>query len=124
VKCALDRVANATRRMDVRRVDHDPLHVILDADDPVERMLFLLRLLLVARQTDHLLFVLPGEIAPQRHDTGREFVLDATAGRAQLLNNTLNPRRPLPAPLLINGAALRAGRPVMQLLPRLVGSRI
>src|SRR5271168_1821480 len=46
VKGALDCLANAARQVDVRRVDHDPLRIILDADDPVERMLLLLRFLL------------------------------------------------------------------------------
>ena len=107
--------------MDVSRVDHDPLRVILDADDPIERMLFLSRVLLVAGQADHhLRLVLPGEIAPQRHDTGRKFVVDASAGRAQLFGYTFALRDPSPAPLVVDGVALRADRTLTKLLLTLV----
>jgi hypothetical protein len=87
---------------------------------PIERMLLLLRCLLVAGQVDHLLSVLAGEIAPQCHDTGWEFIVDATTGRAQLLNSTFALRPPLPAPLVIDRVALWADRAVMQLLLTLV----
>src|SRR6516165_9117962 len=49
-------------------------------------MFFLLYLLLMARQLDHLLLVLADEITSQGHHTGRKFVVDAAAGRAQSLD--------------------------------------
>jgi hypothetical protein len=42
VEGALDRLANAPRQVNIRRVDHDPLGILRDANDPVERMLLLL----------------------------------------------------------------------------------
>src|SRR5271166_1041260 len=120
VEGALHRFANAARQVDVRRVDHQALRILLDADDPIERMLRLLRLLLMVRQADHLLFVLPGEITPQRHDAGRKFVVDPTTRSTELLVSGLRPRHPLPAPVVIDGAALRADRALKQLLLSLV----
>ena len=120
VEGALDCLANATRQMDVRRSDHEPLRVILNADDPVERMLPLFCVLLVASQADHLILLLLAEVATQRHDPGGEFVIDAAAGCAQLLIGTFVLRPPLPAPLVIDCAALRADRALRQLLPALV----
>jgi hypothetical protein len=55
VEGAFHRLANAARQMNVRRVDNDPLRVLFDADDPVERMLLLLGL-----------FLMPGEMGSRR----------------------------------------------------------
>jgi len=120
VKRALYRLANAARQVNVGRVDHQPLRVPLDADDPIEWVLFILRFLLVASQADHFLFVLLGEVAAQRHNSGRELVFYTTTGRAKLLVGTFVLRPPLPAPLMIDRATLRADRAVRQLLPELV----
>jgi hypothetical protein len=85
------------------------LRVLLDADDAVEEVLLLLGLL-VAGQADHLLLMLAGEITPQCHHTGREFVVDAPTGRAQFFGDAFALRDPSPPPLVIDGAALRADR--------------
>jgi hypothetical protein len=69
---------------------------------------------------DHLLFVLPGKITSQGHHTGGELLLDAAAGRAQFFADTLEPRHPLPAPLVIDHTALRTHRTLMELLLTLV----
>jgi len=110
VEGALDRLANPARQMDVCCVDHDSLRVLLDANDPVERMLLFLCLLLMAGQMDHLLLVRMGEITFQIHNAGGIFVVDAAAGRTQSLGSPLGARNPSPAPLVIDDAALRADR--------------
>jgi len=81
-------------------------------------MLLLLCCLLIPGQVDHLLFVLPGEITAQPHDASREFVVDAAT--AQFFASTFGPRRPSPAAVAIDRAALRADRTFMQLLLTLV----
>jgi hypothetical protein len=83
-------------------------------------MLFLFCFFLVADQTDHFFFVFPREFTPERHDTGREFVVDAAASRAQLFEGDFGLRHPLPAPPMVDGAALRTDCPIMQLLLTLV----
>jgi hypothetical protein len=42
MESALDRLANTARQVDVSRIDHDSQRILLDANDPVERMLLLL----------------------------------------------------------------------------------
>jgi hypothetical protein len=37
VEGALDCLADAARQMDVRRVDHDAVRILLDADNPIKR---------------------------------------------------------------------------------------
>src|SRR6516225_5143947 len=90
VEGALDRLANAARQVDVRRVDHDSVRVLLDTNDPVEWMFFLFRFLLMAGQVDHLLLVFAYEITFQGNHTGRKFVVDAAAGRAQRFNSAFD----------------------------------
>jgi hypothetical protein len=93
-----------------------PSAILLDADDPIERMLLLLGFLLMADEPDNLLFVLAGEVALQGYDTAgnlslmrRQAVHSASkAPSARAIHR--------PAPLVTEGAALRADRPVMQLL--------
>jgi len=75
---------------------------------------------LVTGQTDHFFFVFPREFTPERHDAGREFVVDAAASRPQLFEGNFGLRHPLPAPPMVDGAALRTDCPIMQLLLTLV----
>lgn len=117
---ALDRLANMARQMDVGRVDHEPPDAILDADDAVQRMLFLFPFLLVTGQTDHFLFVFPGEFTLERHDAGRVFVVDAATGRAQFFEGNVGLCHPLPTPSMVDGVALPTDCPIMQLLLTLV----
>src|SRR5262249_49108809 len=121
VEGALDRLAYAARQVDIRRIDHEPLRVLFDADDPVERMFLLFCLLLMAGEVDHLLLVLAGEITSQSDDARGIFVVDAVARRAQRLDSTFCPRYPTPAPFVIARTALWADRALMQLLLALVG---
>jgi hypothetical protein len=107
--------------MDVGRVDRDPRGVLLDADDPVERVLVLFDFLLVARQAKHLLPVLCGEGAAQRHDAGRELVVDPPARGTQLFDSARSPSQPLPASVLVYGTALGTDRPLVQLFLPLIG---
>jgi hypothetical protein len=88
--------------------------------DAVERVLLLLGLLLVAGQADHLLLMLSREITRQCHHTGREFVVDAPAGRAHFFDDTFALKDPSSAHLVVDGAALRADRTIVQLSPMLV----
>ncbi len=121
VERALDRLADPPRQMDVGRVDRDPRGVLLDADDPVERVLILFDFLLVARQAKHLLPVLCGEGTGQRHDAGGKFVVDPPAHGTQLFDSVRSPCQPLPAGVVVDGAALRTDRPLVQLLLPLIG---
>src|SRR5271169_4211894 len=50
----------------------------------------------------------------------REFVVDAPAGRAHFFGDTFALRDPSPAPLVVDGAALRADRTLVQLSLMLV----
>jgi hypothetical protein len=68
-------------------------------------MLLVLRLFLMAGQMDQLVSVLPGKIAPQRDDAGREPLLDAAAGGSQFLADTLEQPHRSPAPLVIDRTA-------------------
>jgi len=59
---------------------------------------------------DQFLIILTGEIASQSHHAGRELVIDAAAGCTQLFASTCGFHHPSPAPLVIDGTALRADR--------------
>ena len=67
-----------------------PSAILLNADDPIERMLLLLGFLLMADEPDNLLFVLAGEVTLQGY-------VDAAAGRAQRLEGAFGPRHPSPS---------------------------
>ena len=118
---ALQRLAEAARQVNIRRVYHQPLCRLLDADDAVERVLALLRCLLVARQADHLVLALGRDCAVQGHDAGGKPVVDAMARRAKTLVRVSWSRPPLPPSVMVDRAALPAGRRLRQLLPRLIG---
>jgi hypothetical protein len=67
------------------------------------------------------LAVIPEERAADRHEAGREFVLDSMAGRAHFLMRPGRPGQPLPVPVVKYRAALRTNRGLMQLVLGLVG---
>jgi hypothetical protein len=78
-----------------------PSAILLDAEDPIERMLLLLGFLLMADEPDNT----AGNLSLMR----RQAVHSASkAPSARAIHR--------PAPLVTEGAALRADRPVMQLL--------
>jgi len=76
---------------------------------------------MMPRQTDHLLFVITSKITSQGHNSGRKLVVDPAAGCAKLLVPGLQPRHPPPTPVLIDDAALRTDRALMQFLLNLIG---
>ena len=109
---ALHGFTDPVRQMDICCIDGGA-GILVDADDAIERMLALFGFLLMAHQVNHLLNLLPSEVAVQFDDAGRKFVVDAPAGRTKRLVALLGSRRPLPAPVMIDGAALRANRAVV-----------
>ena len=104
--------ADPARQVEVCRIDDDPVSILADVDDAVERMLALFGFPLMARQTKDLLLLLASEGAAQFDDAGRELVIDAPAGRTKCFVAVLESRLPLPAPLMIHHTALRADRVV------------
>jgi hypothetical protein len=120
VKGALDGFTNAARQMNVCRVDHDLVRILVDTHYAVERMLGLFGLLLMTRQVDDFLYLAWPEIAAQSNDAGRKFVIDAPAGRAKCLLMVFGFRPPVPAAVMKNSAALGAHRVVIKLLLPLI----
>jgi hypothetical protein len=112
VEGAFYSFADPARRVDVCRVDDDPVGILVDLDDAVERVLALFGFLLMARQTQDLLPLLASEGAAQFDDAGRKLVVDAPAGRTKRFMAVDGCRPPLPASLVIHRTALRADRVV------------
>jgi hypothetical protein len=110
VEGAFHGFTDPARQVDVCRGDDDPLCILVDLDNAVERMLALFGLLLMARQTNYLLLLLASEGAPQFDDAGRKFVIDAPAAGTKYFVAVLGSRPPLPASLVIDRTALRADR--------------
>jgi len=110
---ALHGFTDPVRQMDICCIDGDAACILVDADDAIERMLALFGFLLMAHQVNHLLNLLASEVTVQFDDAGRKLVVDAPAGRTKRLVALLGSRRPLPAPVMIDGAALRANRAVV-----------
>ena len=67
---ALHGFADSARQVDVCRVDDDPVSILVDLDNAVERMLAFFGFLLMARQTKDLLLLLASEDATQFDDAG------------------------------------------------------
>jgi hypothetical protein len=65
---ALGGFADPARQMNVCRVDDNPLCILLDTDDAVERMLALFGFLLVTRQANDFLGLLRCKVAVELHD--------------------------------------------------------
>src|SRR5689334_4253702 len=107
--------------MNVRRGDDDRILALLDCDDPVQRMLLALCILLMPRESRHFLRALERKGTVQRDDPSRHPIVDAPAGRAELLPRPDRLRLPLPTAVMINGEALRAARRFARFHRRLVG---
>ena len=108
VEGAFHGFADPAREVDVCRGDDDPLCILLDVDNAVERMLALFGFLLMARQTNDFLLLLASEGATQFDDARRKLVVDAPAGRTKRFVAVLGSRPPLPASLMIDRTALWA----------------
>ena len=120
VEGVLGGFGDPAREVNVCRLDDDALHILVDADDSVQRMLALFGFLLVARQVDDFLGLLWPKAAMECDDAGRKFVIDPPASRAERFQPRFGPRRPLPAPVMVDCAALRAHRRLAQFLLRLL----
>ena len=73
---------------------------------------------LVTRQVEDLVLVRPGEIAVQCQDARRQPVLDTAAGGTNVFLRRYELGGPLPAAVMIDGAALPAACRLFELLPR------
>jgi hypothetical protein len=112
--------ANPARQVDIGCLDDDRFVLLFDAYNTIERVLSFFGVLLMARQADNLVRLLLSKNATQFDDTGREIVIDAPARRAKRLIAILGRRRPSPAPLIIDGAALRTESAVVQFFALLI----
>jgi hypothetical protein len=121
VEGALYGIPEAARQMDVGRVNHQRLGRVLDLDDAVERVFTLLGILLIAQETDDLDPALFDEVARQRHSTRGELVGDSPASGALVAMRAARRLAPLPASLVIDGAAPRTDGRLVRLVLRLVG---
>jgi hypothetical protein len=78
------RLADPAREVDVRGPHDDPPVPFLDLHDPVQRVLGLLVLLLVARERENLVLVARRELARDRQLARRIAIVDPTTGPAEL----------------------------------------
>ena len=117
---ALEGLTDASRQMDIGGRDDQSDIGALDLGDAIERMLRLFCGLFVTRQVEDLVLVPPGEIAVQCQDARRQPVLDTAAGGTNVLFRRREIVGPLPAAVMIDGAALAATCRLFELLPRLV----
>jgi hypothetical protein len=108
VKCALQCLPEAAGQVDIRRRDHQALVRLLDADDTIERVLALLRFLLVSRQADDLILVLLRGATVQGDDARGEPVVDAMARWAKIVMRASWSLPPLPSAVMVDGTALIA----------------
>src|SRR5258708_29251693 len=92
--------------MDIRCVDDEPIRGLLDIDDPVERMLLFLALLLMTHQSGDFLTVTLRRRSGERHNARGIFVIDPAASLAKHLLRALGLRSAFPAAGAINRAAL------------------
>jgi hypothetical protein len=67
--------ADPSRQVDVRRIDNDPLSILVDVNDAVEQMLALFGFLLMARQTNDLRLLLASEGTSRFDDASRNLSL-------------------------------------------------
>src|SRR4051794_5852689 len=93
---------------------------MLDAGDAVERMLRLFGSLLVTGEAEDLILVPPGEIAVQGQNARWQPILKPAAGGTNVLFRRREIVCPLPAAVVIDGAALATTCRLFELLPRLV----
>ena len=70
------RLADPPRQVDVGRPHHDRVVPLLDSHDPVQRVLGLFLLFLMARQMQDLVLVAPYKVAGDRELAGRTVVID------------------------------------------------
>ena len=112
--------ANPSRQVDIGCLDDNRFVVLFDVHNAIERVLSFFGVLLMARQANNLVRLLLSKNAMQFNDTGREIVIDAPARRTKRLIAALRYRRPPPAPLVIDGAALRTESAVVQFFALLV----
>src|SRR6185437_16540731 len=117
---SLLRDGDAPRQLDVSGGDDEPLWRLFDHDNAVERMLFRLCLLLVARQPDQLILMRRNQWTRERKDSCGIAVIDAVASLADLLMRAEGARAPAPAPVAIDRAALRTNGGFAQLRRRFV----
>src|SRR5207253_6416527 len=82
---AFQRMRNAAWRMHVGGCDHECLALLVDAHDPVYRMLATLGVGLVAHQMQQLVTVRLEELALQGHGPGRVIIASSLARRTQTL---------------------------------------
>ena len=100
--------ADPARQVDVCVIDDDPVSILVDVYDAVERMLALFGFLLVTRQTNDLLLLPGSEGAMQFDDAGGKLVINPTAGRTKRFVAVLGSRPPLPLSSAIDRTALWA----------------
>jgi hypothetical protein len=86
VKSALHRLADASREVNIRCVDHEPCIRVLDCRDAVKRVLGFFASLLVPGETDDdLRLALPHEGAMHGQNAGRQPIPYPTARGTELL---------------------------------------
>jgi hypothetical protein len=69
--------------MDIGRRDDDPVELVADPDDAIERMFRFLDLLLPADDVEDLVLVQLWKVTADRNDTDRIIVIDTLAGLAE-----------------------------------------
>ena len=92
------RLADPPRQVDVGGLYHDGAVPLLDSHDAMQRVLGLFLLLLVAREMQDLVLVVPYEVAGDRELARRVAVIDPMTRLAELLMCAVRARRPVPAP--------------------------
>src|SRR5690606_15117766 len=106
----------------LRRGRHErTLGLILDRDDPFQRLLGLLAGLGVPDEVQHLVAVLRKEAAGDGHVADRVAVVDAPARGTAGAMRRRGSSAPGPAAVVVDGAAVRADRGLGQLFAGLVG---
>ena len=121
VERALDGGADATGQVNVGCLDDDRFVLLRDGNDAVERVLAFFGVLLMAGQANNL--------GPSAAVQKCHAILTTPAGRLSLMRRHAAQKRPIanlgrclppPAPLMIDGAALRTEGPVVQFFAPLV----
>jgi hypothetical protein len=116
----VERLTDPPRQMNVGCLHHYRALPFLDVHDPVQRVLGLFLLFLVAREMYDLVLVAGQEFARDRQLAGRIAMIDPMTRLTELLVCLFGPRRLMPAPLMEDRAALRAHRGLRQLESGLV----